>query len=242
MEVLFDKQFNWFDLGVAALFLLLVYFLLQFLQRIIVRAGFLKNLRFNIQNDIHKLLLFYEPLVFVILIGIFVFINPVLHGTLLLLLVLLAFKQLRNYMSGRVIQINKSLSAGKKIKVNAQQGVISAVGRQGIELQTDEGLHFIPYLHLQEKGYTIISGQEIGGFYQLEIIPQSEKEKSAVHLERLMNLLASTPYLDMQFKPELSVSGETIQARVLLKEENHLSALLPLIEDWGYQAKVINLI
>jgi hypothetical protein len=57
-----------------------------------------------------------------------------------------------------------------------------------------------------------------------------------------MNLLASTPYLDMQFKPELSVSGETIQARVLLKEENHLNALLPLIEDWGYQAKVINLI
>jgi hypothetical protein len=63
MEVLFAKQFNWFDLGVAAMFLLLIYFLLQFVQRIIVRAGFLKNLRFNIQDDIHKLLLFYEPLV-----------------------------------------------------------------------------------------------------------------------------------------------------------------------------------
>lgn len=242
MEDLFTKQFNWIDLGIAALFLLLIYFLLQFIQRIISRAGFLRNLRFTIQDGIHQLLLLYEPLVGIILIGIFAFINPMLHGSLLILLVLLGFKQLRNYVSGRVIQINNSLSNGKKVRVGDHQGVISAVGRQGIELQTDEGLHFIPFLHLQEKGYTIISGQEIGGFYQLELVPKEEKEAPSAHQERLMNLLAATPYLDIQFKPELSAKGKTIQARILLKEENHLNALLPLIEEWGYQAKVTNLI
>ncbi len=242
MEVLFAKQFNWIELGLAAVFLLLVYFLLQFLQRIVSRAGFLRNMRFAIEDGIHQLLLFYEPLAGIILIGILVFINPVLHGSLLILLILLGYKQLRNYVSGRVIRINKSLSAGKKIKVDNQQGIISVVGRQGIEIQTDEGLHFIPYQHLQEKGYTLISGQEIGGFYQLELLPKDEKAKPAVLQEGLMNLLAATPYLDIQFKPELTVRDQTIHARVLLKEEQHLSALLALIEDWGYQGKVTNLI
>ena len=51
MEDLLTKQFNWIDLGIAALFLLLIYFLLQFLQRIISRAGFLRNLRFTIRDE-----------------------------------------------------------------------------------------------------------------------------------------------------------------------------------------------
>ena len=54
--------------------------------------------------------------------------------------------------------------------------------------------------------------------------------------------MASAPYLDIHYEPEFVPKESSILARVLLKEERHLSDLLLLMEEWGYQGKVTNLI
>ncbi len=244
MEPVVIKQFTWINFGMAALLLFLVFLLLQFLHRIVGRALFLGRYQFPLKAGIHRLLLVYEPLVLFILTGIFVFINPALHGFLFLILLLGGFYQLRDYVSGRLVLGTRGLSTGKKLKTNHLQGIITNVGRLGLELQTTDGLHFIPYRQLTARGYTLVSGQEIGGFHQIVLQPK-DKDLKKDHVNHLMNLMATTPYVDINYRPELvavAAPDPTIKARILLKEESHLPQLLALIDDWGYDGQVTNLV
>ena len=244
MDTIIVKQFSWFNFFAAAAVLLLFYFSLQFLYRILERAHFLRGLEDTIRMVIQRLLLVYEPLVLMVLIAIFVFINPVLHGFIFLVLLLGGYSQLRNYLAGRVIQGNEGLILGGRIKTEKKQGIIAKVARLGLEIQTDEGRHFVPYRQLLTDGYTMVSGQEIGGFHQFRLVPKPENDRRD-HIRHLSHLLASAPYLDINYKPELALShdeDQAIQTRVLLKEESHLEPILALIEDWGYSCELTNFV
>ena len=244
MDTILVKQFSWFNFLTAAAVLFLVYFSLQFLHRLLGRVHFLRGLETRMQTAIQRILLVYEPLVLLILIGIFVFINPVLHGFIFFILFLGGFAHLRNYLAGRVVQTNEGLAIGGRIKTDIQQGIIAKVARLGLELQTDDGLHFIPYRQLLINGYTLVSGQEIGGFHQFKLVPKKENERKD-HVRHLSHLLASTPYLDTNYKPEFIISDSperAIQTRLLLKEESHLEPTLSLIEDWGYTCQLTKLV
>ena len=241
MRGVFEQQFNWVFLGITAGGLLLGFFLLKFLLRLIKQASFLRGMRYYLNAGIEQILLLYEPFAIFLLTGIFVFINPVFHGFLLALLLIPGFQHLRNYESGKILQAGKKLSLGKKLKSGTLQGIISRVGRLGLELQSDEGVHFIPYRQLLAEGYTVISGQEIRSFHQLLIVPKADTEVKD-HEEYLFNLLLAAPYLDINYQPELSTTDKGIDVRVLLKEEQHISHLMSLIDEWGYQSREAQLV
>lgn len=241
MEKVFTPQFSWIYLGITALILLVVYFLLKFLLRLTQQTTLFKRNRFYLKSTMEWVLLIFEPLALFILAGIFVFINPVFHGFLIGLLLIPGFQHLRNYESGKIIQASKSLTLGKKLKSKGIQGIIARVGRLGLELQSDEGLHFVPYRQLLSQGYTLVSGQEIGSFHQVAITPK-EGNTQTHHEKHLFNLLISSPYLDVNFKPEIGKNGEAIEARVLLKEESYFPHLIALIDEWGYKGAEAKLI
>ena len=241
MRGVLEQQFNWVFLGITAGVLLVVFFLLKFLLRVVMQASFLRGMRYYLKVGIEQVLLFYEPFAIFLLTGIFVFINPVFHGFLLALLLIPGFQHLRNYESGKILQVGKKLSLGKKLKSGRLQGIISRVGRLGLELQSDEGVHFIPYRQLLAEGYTVISGQEIRSFHQLLIVPKEDMEEKD-HVEHVFNLLVATPYLDVNYQPELKKTDEGIDVRVLLKEEQHISHLMTLMEEWGYLSQEAQLV
>lgn len=224
----------------AALLLLLLYFLLTFIERILDRFTFLGNYQPLVRNFIHSSLLVYEAVVLLILSGIFVYINPPFHGVLALMLVIGGYRQIKDYLNGRIVNFDNYISVGKRLKTENTQGIISNMGRLGVKIRTNKGLHFINYSDLLNDGYMLLSGEEVGGFYQLNIQPNDPDEK-VDYPSQLLDLLTTTPYLDWNHRPQLLPSKDTsklIKARVVVKEESHLNDLITLIQEWGYSVKV----
>ena len=240
MEYLLSSQFTWTGLLTIALELLALYFGLQFALRILANTSFLGNFQPLVRYALHHLLLIYEPLVILLLTSVFILINPVAHGLLFGLLLLTSFTQARDYLTGRLLQLNRNLSAGRTLKVRQKQGVIHQLGRLGVYLQTNEGIHFINYARLLSEGYTLTAGEEIGGFYYLRITGVEMTGKAGLD-DQLTDLLATAPYIDWNHKPQFTFldkdAGE-VEARILVKEETHLHELMALIREKGYACRI----
>lgn len=240
MEELLSVRFSWTYLFTMALVLLAIYAALRFLNQLLERAAFLGNWQGRAQQAIHYITLVYEPLALIVLLGIFVMISPIFHGLLLIILFLTSFTHLRNYVAGRVIQVHHNLTRGSRVQMEDLEGVVLEMGRLGMQLQTKEGLFHLSYTRLLNQGYALISGDEIGGFYQLQLQPK-EADTKVRHLQQLQNLLVTTPYLDWSHKPELNQTDDDPQhlhIRVLLREERHLPDLMALIREWGYECRL----
>ena len=238
MEQFLNNNINWADFFVTAVILIAAYFLLQLLQRLVVGLRLPYRYERPAEQFIEYTLLVYEPLVLLILTVTFVLINPVFHGLLVGFLLLIGFNQLRNYAYGRLLQLGGQIKAGKKISVGDQTGIAYAAERFGIRLQTSKGIRFISYQQLFEQGYMIGSGDNVGGFYRLKIRPQ--KEEDQLKEIRVMDLLATAPYLNWHHQPETVLSEKSpnqINVRVSVRDERHLQQLINLIEDNGYQCR-----
>ena len=236
MENLLSVQFSWTYLFTMSLFLLALFFALQFVEQILQRISFPGKWQAPVKRAVRYLLLVYEPLALILAGGIFVLIYPIFHGLLLALVFLSAFTQLRNYIAGRVIQTDHLIDRGSRLRTGAVEGVVLKMGRLGMQVQTKEGLYHLTYSHLLATGYTLISGEEIGGFYQLRISPK-ENENRTRHQQQLQQLLVTAPYLDWNHKPEITAlddDGRQLEARVLVREESHLHDLIALIREYGY--------
>lgn len=240
MENIWLSRFSWGDFLQIALVLIAVYFVLQFLQRVLRKTNFLGRFQEWACSLVHHLLLVYELIVILLLGAAFVLIYPAFHGLLLLILVIGGFSHIRNYISGRVMQFDGGVSIGKQLKIDTLQGIITHIGRLGLQLKTNKGSQFINYSKLMDEGYLLLSGKEIGGFYNLKISPENI-ENGNNHLQRLIDLLATAPYLDTSHKTELLTNRDQDNqwnAKVLVKEESHLFDLIDLLREWGYVCKI----
>ena len=117
-------------------------------------------------------------------------------------------------------------------------GIISDMGLLGLYMQTREGRHFVSYAQLLTQGYTIVSGTEVGGFYQLRI-ENPEKENLINNSIELMDMLTTLPYLDWNFKPEISEESGKYKVKLLVREELHLKELITLIQERGLQSSLL---
>ncbi|MCX8210708.1 MAG: hypothetical protein ACJATN_001551 [Neolewinella sp.] len=238
MEALLQPYFTWANLFTAALLLWGVYWLLVLLLRRMRNSVLFGRFQQPIVNIISTFLLLYEPITIMILTFEFLFINPVMHGTLLLLLTVASFSRVRDYLSGRIILATTLVAEGKRMKTAQATGVISRIGRIGLYLQTGDSLHFVNYSNLITEGYSLSTGQEVGGYYQLNIKVEKD-QKPTDSLRELADKFLSVPYLDRTFKPEFAFAEgrkDKINARVSVREEQHLRMLLELMEEWGYPA------
>lgn len=241
METFINYQFTWGQFLFLIICLLLSYVVLYFFKELLVRTPFPRYVKQSGQGLVHNLLVIYEPLACIIIMIAFVFIKPLFHGLLVLLLLLVSFTYLKTYMSGRLILLNQHIIEGTLLKVNQVEGIVSNMGRMGLDLQTNEGLHRLNYTNVLNAGYTLIASDEIGGFYQLRVSPQTDSRKR--HALYLADLLATTPYIDWGHKPDIIVSDEDdeqLEIRVLIKEESHLHDLIALIKEWGYNCQLMN--
>ncbi|WP_116127050.1 hypothetical protein [Lewinella sp. IMCC34183] len=238
MEAPALPHFTWIDLFLAAAILYGIYALLSLLRDRLQLTRRTQGIRAGAYNVIAPFLLYYEPITVLLLAAVFVFINPLLHGVILLLLVAAGFSRLRDYLSGRIVLAVPLVSVGKRMKTERYTGVISRVTRFGLYLQTGEGLHFVNYSSLLTQGYSLITGKDIGGYYQLHLRPADGKADA---LRDLADRLTTTPYLDRSFRPELSYAeygSSGISARLSVREEKHLTELLALLDEWGYPATI----
>ena len=236
-----SPSYSWADFIMIGLFLLLLYFILIFFRSLLDKFHFLGTYQPIIRNFVHLLLLIYEPIALLILSSVFILINPKVNGVFALLAGFFGSSYIKSYISGRFIQRDSSLAKGRAIKTKDLSGVVYDMEKFGLQMQTNRGLHFISYSKMLDEGYTLLAGDEVGGFFNLVLIA-NEKEEKANHIPHLMDMFVSTPYINRNQKPVLVASQKNpnkIEARVSLKEESHLQELMALINEWGYSAKLI---
>ena len=239
MDALITPRFTWIFLLLAAAVLYGAYALLSLIRDRLQRSRRTQGIRAGAYNVIAPFLLYYEPICVLLLAGVFVFIDPLLHGVILLLLVAAGFSRLRDYLSGRIVLATPLIGVGKRMKTERYTGVISRITRIGLYLQTGEGLHFVNYTSLLTRGYSLITGKDIGGYYQLHLTPAADRTGDS--LRDLADRLTTTPYLDRSFRPELAYAEygkQGISARLSVREEKHLNELLALLQEWGYPATI----
>ena len=241
MEKILNVKYTWGNWLLAAMVLLALYFLLRFIDKRLAKANFLGRRQDAVHRVIRSILLIYEPMALIVLGVGFVFINPMFHGLGLGLLLLAGFMHIRNYFNGRIVLFDKNIKIGAKLSSGGLSGVISELGRLGLRLKNNKGLHFINYSKLLADGYLLHSGEEVGGYYRLKIAAKEDANK-AVSSEKIMDTLAAAPYLDWDYRPEVSFSEknpEQLNVRVSVNEENHLHDLIALIKEQGYDAEVL---
>ena len=178
LDQLFELNYTWTDLFLLIILLGLLYFLLIFLRRIIPSLSFLGRLRSSFRKFLDKVISLYEPLVILLVVGVFIMIKPGFHGLMIGALGVFTLDHVRNYFQGRLYLTNKTLQVGRRIKVKGSEGVIVKLGRFGVDVRTDEGLSFLPYQMLIKQGYVMSSGEKIGGYYHLNITHEDPKESS----------------------------------------------------------------
>lgn len=237
------KHFTWWKFFLSIMFFFGLYYFLKFFSQILNRNNFLGKFQGDIKRIIKHTLLIYEAISLLILGGAFVLINPVYHGILTLLILIAGFSHFRNYFSGRVVQFDQTIEEGKRLRTLDTQGVIYKKGRLGLKLRTQKGVQFVNYSNLVSDGFTLLSGLEMEGFYELEIQPKDLEEKRD-YLTFLRDLFTTAPYLDLNHRPQLKIlndESKIILARVGVKDENHLHDLVSSIKERNFSCKVISI-
>jgi len=226
--------------------LVVFYFFLQFLSRAIVRFNFLRDYQESAKSFLHHFILVYEAIAVIILIAAFILSTPMSYHTITFILFILgfiaSFGHIRNYVDGRLVLFNDEIEIGKRLQMADSQGVVYGLGRLGLRLKTSKGLKFVSYSHLLKDGYTMLSGSAVGGFHHLNIQPIQVDEKVNYFL-KLTDLLNSTPYIDWNHKPQIFPQkdiSKTMEARVVVKEESHLTDLMTMIEEQGFHCRNIS--
>lgn len=237
----FFNTISWWEFLLVALALVVIYFILFEIQQLTKHSSFSGRYQNQFREIFRKIFVVFELVAFVTLACVFIWIKPLLHGLIIGFLVIGSWSYLRSYISGRWVQFDNILTEGIELRTANLQGVVSKVGRVKLRLQTSDGLHHLSYNRLLENGYTLVSGEEIGGFYHLELTPKEGFENVASHRMHLLDLFATAPYVDWHHKPEIfrdDTHENQLEARILIKEESHLHELMALIKEWGYNCKL----
>ncbi|HHG86168.1 MAG TPA: hypothetical protein ENJ82_15570 [Bacteroidetes bacterium] len=241
MEELIVSRISWLQFLLSASALLGLFFLLRFTVQLLGRI----SLPWLNLGPSRKALFFvqvlYEPLALLLAATLFFLVRPVSNGLLILLIGMATFSHIRNYFSGRMIALQNNLKVGLRIRVGGKLGRVSRIGRLGIRLQSNDGLHYLDYGQVLSPGYTLVSGEDVAGLYRLRVTT-NETENKKLNSEHFMDLLSTSPYLDWNCIPEIlnpKESQDMVETRVLLREEDHLQDLVRLIREWGYSCEVV---
>lgn len=237
-----DLSISWSRWFILILIVIGIFMLAGFIINVMernMRTGYFS--RRTIQY-LRKFKILLEPFGLGIILMTFALINPLVHGSLILVSLALAFIPLKNYFTGHLLLLNDAFSEGERIKVNGNEGVIDEIGRLGLTLQIKEGVRFINYTTLMTDGFTKVEGERLEGINFLQIVPPEEMEdKSMRHLK---DKLFACPYIDWFYPPEINQVDQPNQqiaykARLRVRQDQHLKHLMKLLEDWGYQCRPI---
>ena len=236
-------EYTWANLFEISVFLVILWFVLLFFKDVFERTRWFGRSQDTVQRSMDVLLLLFEPLALILLLGVFFIVNIWLHGFIVLLILIGGFSHFRNYFSGRIVRFDKKIETGKSIKTENVQGIIDCRERLGLRIKTSKGIQFVGYTNLLKNGYMLLADKEIGGFYHLRIKPEENNENKN-HLQYLFDLLVTTPFIDHSFKPEFIETedkdkADTISMQVSVREKTHLAELTNLIRERGYLCKIL---
>lgn len=239
MEEFLTYSNSWAQLGITCIWLGVIFVLLTVLERILALGKFSRvsiggGFRAFLSKGVAKSLILYELVAICILVIVFVFINPLKHGLLILVFFAAGFSSLKNFINGRLILLNNSVARADRIRTPKGEGYIAEKGRFGIYLRTTDGLLHVPYTQLAEEGFSLVSGSSMGHIFQARLSRNEKKEVG----HSLYSVLATMPYLDHQQTPDLRTSlEEEVHTNLVLLNQKYLPDLIQALDEAGWKCE-----
>ena len=236
-------DYSWIHMLYVILLLAAIWTILYFLNKTVAHLSIDRTYVSSLKRILFLIQVYFEPLAVVLVLSMFVVIRPVLHGIFIVILAVGSYQHFRNYLNGKILQGRRTLRPGLLIRTDQKEGIITDLTKLGLSVKSDDGLHFIPYHMMLSKGYTLAAGDQIGGYYKLEIYSESKESESNVFVQ-LSNLILSSPYLDGDYRPEIERSlrlSDVYEVKLLVKEESHIKDLISVLEENGFKADLSKL-
>jgi hypothetical protein len=249
MESIINKyvefDFGWTSLLLLCLILFVAFIILDYIHWILSHVNLSLSASRKKWYDwfvdaIHDFMMWYEPIVVLIICVGFVLINPIMHGLIVLFIVIFFFSQIRDYISGRFIKVDNNFLEGISIKVGKSKGEITNLKRLGVYLRETDGIKFIPYHQMLNDGYTLISGDNSGSLLKLSISDANNK-LTKKELEKIKDLTILSPYLDKKTVPRFLLNEDDgiIKVNLMLVGEEFKDHYVQMLEDNKLQVKAL---
>ena len=237
MESFFEPHFTWASLGFSMIALVCLYIVLFLVKNKALEFPIHKKYREILFTLLRNALLLYELLFAVIVGSIFLLINPLWHGILILFLVVITFPLIRNYVTGKLLCFDQDLHVGKTLITNEIRGVINKMNGLGIYIITNDGVYYSNYTSLQKNGFSLVLDSETNEYCYLNI---SSADGQEINLNTLSFKLMAIPYLDASYPPNFTDSNNStmVQVKILIRSGKHRYEVIQLIEGWGYQCNL----
>ncbi|MEL6843615.1 MAG: hypothetical protein AAFP02_10400, partial [Bacteroidota bacterium] len=129
------SQLSWSRWLLLLIGLVALYFLIQLLYRFVRRTTLFGRFQGEVREVVYAIQLLYEPVAIITLLISFAFIYPLFCGTFVLLSLLVGFNQFRNYLGGKLVQLNHMLTSGRRLRFQNLNGIISETGLLGLYMQ-----------------------------------------------------------------------------------------------------------
>ena len=181
----------------AILWTLTVLGLLVILKKLVPK--FIKNSKHRKQFTLifGRFLLIYKILACLVVIGIFVQSNYIVHGGMLLVLIAVSYSFILSFLSGIIFQWTAIVQKGSRLAIGDFQGDVVRFSPFGIILNSHEGERFVNYREIEEKGYTTIYKEDGSIIHSIHIETELSEEK-------IKDLLFETPIVNYEFPPKLA--------------------------------------
>lgn len=265
-ELWLTQWVSWPAFVLSCVLLGLLYLLVRYLSHTLASGLYLREADSVVRAFVRVFALLLDPLILLMLIALFVGTKPLIHGLTVLLVALFGFRQIRDYVSGRVLRFDDGVQVGRHLVFGQYSGVINAFGLTGLYLQRESGRTRLSYHELLKTGYSVAADPRRSAWYHLRIREQPVRVRGAEPLktsgkeqtystevmqnrERLNQLsrqlryiLLENPYAQQGFRIEPLADqseGPVVELDVGVYRAEHIQHLIWQLEEAGFSASLI---
>lgn len=219
---------DWKNLIILLAILNVVWLLITGLNILLLRANVLKVPKSGIVIRILGPMRLYYPLFSALLIATCLISScPMIFGTLFILIGFGFFPIIRQYMIGLVVRGRLNIKTYQDIIYQGEYYHVQEIHSLGLRVNSMNGERFIHYQNLYNRGFDLTSRRFAAVRSQILVRPTGDVSFSE-SLNRLRNLIFSSPYIDFFSKPQIVEANSHpgwIEINIIPKSRDDAAAL-----------------
>jgi len=241
MQEITSNPIGWFTFFIVSILLIVLQQIATYGVRYLRNLMIFGRIRIPVSDFAKKGLVISEPIIFFCILGMFIYINPIINGLGVLLLSAITFLQIRDYLSGRIILYSSTIMNDKKISIGNYSGSVVKIGKMGMHISTPEGILYLNHYRIITEGFILSAGEELGEYCHLLLTSKSAETKTQDVIRKLNEMLVTLPFINWKYKPKISGSSQNpgeIEVRMLLHEKVATDEVIRFFVETGYQCVI----
>jgi len=221
-----EQVFTWNDFFITVSILVLTYWLLVALSNLFKHWSSKNRKSKSVWHLLNTLIIYFFPLVVLVLFVVFIGINPILHSVFSLVVIALGYRHIQHYLNGVLFKTNPLVAEGAKIIVGNHEGYIETFLPFGVILHTANGERYIHYNDIERLGFSVTHKED--GTLRQTIFLAADTNR-----ERVLDLLFDNPMVNFDRKPSVLRLKDSQQLKLQLTLEKAvlLDDVITFLED-----------